>query len=99
MLNLEPLPGVPLIHREDTAMPKFFISFRNGGQTIQDEVGQDFPSLDDARDLALASARELVADNIKSNSPHPVEAVIITDENGKELMTIPAREVLTQPLK
>jgi hypothetical protein len=80
-------------------MPRFFINFRNGETTVEDDTGQDFPSLNDAKNAALASARELVAENIKSDSPHPVRAVIITDESGKELMTIPAREVLPEPLK
>jgi hypothetical protein len=80
-------------------MPRFFINFRNGDKIVQDDVGQDFPGLYEARHAALASARELVAENVKSDSPHPVEAVIITDENGKELLTVPARDVLPEPLK
>jgi hypothetical protein len=49
--------------------------------------------------MALASARELLADNIKSESQSPLEAVIITNESGQELMTIPARDVLPEPLR
>jgi hypothetical protein len=80
-------------------MPKFFFGFRNGETIIKDNAGQDFPSLYDAKKAALASVRELVAENVKSDSPRPVEAVIITDESGEELMTLPAREVLPELLK
>jgi hypothetical protein len=80
-------------------MPKFFFNFRNGDMIAEDPEGQDFPSLYDAKNAALASAREVAAENLKSDAPHPVEAVIITDENGKELMTIPATEVLPEQWK
>jgi hypothetical protein len=49
--------------------------------------------------MALASARELLADNIKSGSKTPIEAVIVTSESGQELMMIPAKDVLPEPLK
>ena len=47
----------------------------------------------------MKSIRELVAANIRSNSDQPVLAAIITDESGKELLTISAKEVLPQPLR
>jgi len=47
----------------------------------------------------MASARELVADNIKSVSDRLLEAVIIPDEDGRELATIPAKDVLPEPMK
>jgi hypothetical protein len=30
-------------------MPRFFINFRNGETTVEDDTGQDFPSLNDAK--------------------------------------------------
>jgi hypothetical protein len=42
---------------------------------------------------------KLVAENVKQASNAPLEAVIVTDENGKELITIAARDVLPEPLK
>jgi hypothetical protein len=38
----------------------------------------------------MKSARELLADNVKSGSKTPVESVIVTDDSGRELMSIPA---------
>jgi hypothetical protein len=80
-------------------MPKFFFNFRNGNTIAKDELGVDFPSLEDARQAALGSAREMVAESIRTNSSRPVEAVIVTDEGGRELLTISARDVLPEPLK
>jgi hypothetical protein len=79
-------------------MTRFYINFRNGDQIAQDEVGIDLPCPEEARAFALVSARELLAQNIKSASDTPLEAVIITDESGREIMTIPAKEILPEPL-
>jgi hypothetical protein len=51
------------------------------------------------RETAFASIRELLADNIKSESQSPLEAVIIMSESGQELMTIPAKDALPELLK
>ena len=80
-------------------MSQYFISFLSNGQISQDDEGQDLPGLEEAEAAARASAREILADNIKSNSAHPLEAVIITNERGDTLMTIPATDVLPKPLK
>jgi hypothetical protein len=70
------------------------LNFRRGDLIAKDDAGQDFPGLDEARAAALASARELLADNIKSASRNPLDAVIITSESGEQLMMISARDVL-----
>jgi hypothetical protein len=80
-------------------MPKFFINSRNGDKIMKDLDGIDVPSLDKAREAALKAVRELVAENIRSNSEQPVLPAIITDESGNELLTISAREVLPEPLR
>jgi hypothetical protein len=80
-------------------MPRFYISFLNGGQLAKDDTGIDLPSLEYAREAALVSAREIIADNVKGNAGNPLRAVIITGENGQELMTIQAKDVLPEPLR
>jgi hypothetical protein len=80
-------------------MPRFYINFRSGGRTAEDDEGVECATLEDARKTALASAREVLADNIKWGSKTPVEAVIIMSESGQQLMTIRARNVLPEPLK
>ena len=80
-------------------MPRFYINFRNGDQIAKDDIGIELPSLEEARVVALISAREILADNIKGNARNQLEAVIITGENGQDLMTIPATDVLPESLK
>jgi hypothetical protein len=80
-------------------MARFYINFRNGNEIAKDDEGQDLPGLEEARAAALVSAREILADNVKAGAKNPLQAVIITDESGQEIMTIPAKEVLPDPLK
>ena len=80
-------------------MSRFYINFQNGDQIAKDDEGIELPSLDEARKAALSSAREILADNVKCNAKNPLRAVIITGESGQDLMTIPAKDVLPEPLK
>jgi hypothetical protein len=57
------------------------------------------PGLQEAKAAALVSAREIVADNVKGSASNPMVAVIISNESGQDLMTIPAKDVLPEPLK
>ena len=75
-------------------MPKYFINYQSGDLIAKDDEGQDYPGLEEARSAALASAREILADNIRSATPNPLDAVIITNESGVELMMISAKDVL-----
>jgi hypothetical protein len=75
-------------------MPKFFINYQSGDLIAKDDEGQDYPGLEEARSAALASAREILADNIRSATGNPLDAVIITNESGVELMMISAKDVL-----
>jgi len=84
---------------EGNDMPRYFINFLRGGKISNDVEGQDLPGLEEAGAAALLSAREIVAENIKSASDPPLEAVIVTNEGGRELMRIPAKSVLPGSLK
>jgi hypothetical protein len=80
-------------------MARFHINFRQGDEINKDLVGIDLPSLAEAFEAALLSLRELLAEDIHSASNTPVEAAIITDESGRELMAIPVKDVLPERLK
>ena len=49
-------------------MPRFYINFRNGDEIAQDREGTELPSLEAAKELAMNSARELLADSVKTGS-------------------------------
>jgi len=66
---------------------------------LLDDEGIDVPDLEEARKGALISAREIVADNIKSGAIAPLVTVVITDDSGQVVMTISAKDVLPEPLK
>jgi hypothetical protein len=93
------LNGTLLFTEKEETMPRFYINFLNGGQLARDDEGIDLPSLEEAREAALVSAREIIADNVKGNARNPLRAVIIAGENSQDLMTIPAKDVLPEPLK
>jgi hypothetical protein len=80
-------------------MTRFYIHFRSRNKIDKDHIGIDLPTLAKAEEAALLSLRELLAENIHADSKTPVEAAIIADESGREIMTIPARDVLPEPLK
>ena len=80
-------------------MPTFYIHFRTGDQIARDDLGIELPSLEEARDAAVLSAREILADNVKSNTKNPLRAVIIAGESGQDLLEIPVRDVLPEPFQ
>jgi uncharacterized protein DUF6894 len=80
-------------------MPRFFINYQSGDLIAKDDEGQDYPGLDEARSAALASAREILADNIRSATCNALDAVIITNESGVELMMISAKDILPKSWK
>jgi len=85
---------IPIGFREETYVPRFFIDFQSRDQIAKDDVGQDFPGLEEARTAALISGREIPADKIKSDARDPLVAITITNESGQELMTIPSADLL-----
>jgi hypothetical protein len=84
---------------QGSRMARFYIHFRNRDKIDKDDSGIDLPSLAEAREAALVSLRELLAENIHAGSETPVEAAIIADKCGRELMAIPVQDVLPVLLK
>ena len=57
------------------------------------------PDLEKAKATAVFSSREVLADNVKSHAANPLTEVIITDQNGVQLATIPAKDILPERLQ
>jgi hypothetical protein len=72
-------------------MPRYYINFQSGDELAKDDEGIELPSLEAAWKAALISAREIIADEIKADAKNPLRAVVITDESGQDLLTVPAR--------
>src|SRR5215213_3452849 len=83
-----------LVRREESAMPRYYINFQSGDQLAKDDEGIELPSLEAAWKAALVSAHE-----IKADAKNPLRAVIISGDNGQTLLTIPAKDILPEPLR
>jgi hypothetical protein len=69
-------------------MPIFYINPRFGNKTIKDGEGKDLPGLQEAKEFAFASAREIVARDIKYDTDALLREVTITDESGRQLASL-----------
>lgn len=80
-------------------MGRFFFHLRLDDQVIADQDGQDLPDAAAARQEALASARQIMADAIRSGNENIPEAFVIADSEGRELETVPLAVVLPKRFK
>ena len=78
-------------------MPRYFINFRMGDLESNDQIGIDVLDLEAAKSEAIASARKLLAEDVRWFTDKPLTLVIIMDEKGQEIWTIPASLVLSEP--
>jgi hypothetical protein len=67
------------------------------GRIAQQGRRQDLPGLEEAEAAAIVSAREIIADEIKSGSGDILEAVIVCNKQGETLATIRAKDILPEP--
>jgi hypothetical protein len=80
-------------------MPRFYFHIRNADEMTLDDEGTDLPDLNAARELAMASARELLANAIKEGRGRVPEGIVIADAFGRELATVPIRDVVPSHLR
>jgi hypothetical protein len=77
----------------------FYFHLKRGDDLITDEEGVSLPDLAAARHEALQSAREILADAIKTGKPNVPEAVVVVDEHGRTVDSLRLAAVLPQPLR
>ncbi|MFC5483162.1 DUF6894 family protein [Microvirga aerilata] len=76
-------------------MSRYYRHIRQGDRLIQDPEGVELRDLDAARAEAIQGIRDILAEAIKRGTDNPLDdAIVITDEAGRELMTIPFIEAL-----
>jgi hypothetical protein len=68
-------------------MPRFYFHIEDG-ETVCDREGQFFLDIEDARQAALRSAREMLA----AGSLDGGDRIVIADENGNAIMAVPLAE-------
>jgi len=68
-------------------MAQYFFHLQNRTKTMRDSEGVDLMNLDEVREEAMQSAREIMSEQIlKGKAPNDC-AFIIEDENGKTVLT------------
>jgi hypothetical protein len=77
-------------------MGRFYFHLRSGEKVIADEEGSDLPDVATARLEALAAARYILADAIRSGTKKIPEAFVISDSKGRELETVNLALVLPE---
>jgi hypothetical protein len=80
-------------------MGRFYFHLRSSDKLIPDDEGADLPDFSAAQREAILSARELLADAIKSGKQLVPDAFVIADAAGQHLETVPLAAVLPEPLK
>jgi hypothetical protein len=79
-------------------MPLFHLRLlkRNGETLKDDEEPHEYETLEAARTEAIEGLRELAATAIRDGRPFDYACVQITDESGKKLDMISARDAVPQ---
>ena len=80
-------------------MARYYFHVKSGDTIETDDEGLELPDLSAAAREAELSARELLAEAIKARKPDVPEAVVITDELGTEVYSLPLVAVLPKTLK
>ena len=79
-------------------MTRYFFYIRHDGATIRDEEGDEFSSIEDARNSAIEAIRELAASRIK-NGLISDQHMDVRDEAGDLMLSISFREVIKEQLE
>jgi hypothetical protein len=74
-------------------MARYYFHLRQADELITDEEGQELPSPEKARAMAVDGARELVASAIRNGRDLLVDAIVIEDDTGQTTL-LPVAEVL-----
>ena len=80
-------------------MPHYYFHIRHGSQLTIDDEGQDFPDDDAARAEAAESVHEILSEEIRSKQADVPEAMVVVDENGREVASVLFADAVPAKLK
>lgn len=80
-------------------MARYYFHFKSGDKARTDDDGVDLPDISAATREAEQAARELLAEAIKARKPDVPEAVVVTDESGTEVYSLPSWQCCRRPSK
>ena len=76
-------------------MPHLFLHLHHGRERVEDLEGADFDSLEAAREEAVAAAREIMSDRVRSGQSPNDSQFEIADESGKILLMFPFHDAIS----
>jgi len=80
-------------------MGRFYFHVVEGAELLTDVEGAHLTDALEAREMAMRSAREILADAIRAGKNRIPEAIVIVDEQGRAIESVPLAVVLPDPLK
>jgi hypothetical protein len=81
------------------AMMRYFFHLRDfRGDLLEDEEGTDFPNLAAARDYPTQAMRDLLAETVKQGESARFDMVIVADEDGRHVISVPVAAPLPASL-
>src|SRR3978361_2363755 len=80
------------------SMPMYHFQQQDSTGVTEDPEGSELPDLSAARECAVQSARELLANALRFDASVP-DGLCIVDQNGIELLTVYIADVLPNSLK
>jgi hypothetical protein len=80
-------------------MAMFYFHIQKGDCLVEDEEGIELFDLTEARAEAIETARDIMAEAIRSGDDWVEKAFVITDEQGRRLVTIPMTDAMPKGLR
>jgi hypothetical protein len=80
-------------------MPTFYFELQKPTDVVTDEEGQDLPTIEHARQEAIASAKELIILAIRGDRAVGVSTVRMLDERGQVVASVDLIDVLPADLR
>ncbi|KQS86636.1 hypothetical protein ASG68_24255 [Rhizobium sp. Leaf453] len=80
------------------SMPLFFFNLRRQERHEIDHEGIAFDTLEDAREDAVNSLREIVADELRAGRSVDLTAIEIADNRGEIVAVVTIEEAVLKPL-
>ena len=76
-------------------MPRYFFHVVEGTYILSDDEGSELPDLEAVRNDAVEGAREIMADDIRSGRKPEDRTMLVRDENGITVLTLPFLDAIS----
>jgi hypothetical protein len=74
-------------------MPRFYFHLTEK-DSVRDDEGQYFETVEEARQAAIRSAREILAESIRDGEIDLIDRILIADENDNPILVVPFAEAV-----